>query len=681
MAYTKYYPAGWVNGSQGGTPVTKPALDNMDQGIADAHSLLTTKVERPATAINTLTGWYHADGFTGVDKTGATDSTAGLQAWLDALPSSGGGVAYLPQGVYLCNTVTSARVLQLASKSRITIRGGGNGATIRTTTAVADDLLQVRDCNLFRLENVFFEAQGTSAEIQRAVHVTTSSPGSAGRAVLEKLYIRVLGNFRKAYDISCSSGSPTIWSAQAAFTGADVGASVMLNLSDGPFTSRITAASTVTATLAAGINSSQTSVTLNAALPGAPASGFTIQIDNERMYVSAGGNTTTLTVSRARGNKAVAPAASHSSGATVSTSTATLANNATVTVSNSVVPARIQDANTSVIHVGVGIGCDNPGASNMDIAGNIVRECAFNRCHKAAVQVGNGTSGNTLDHRAYALSTFECGVGVWMYGGALSVHGGECSLNLVDFKQVVSASQDLVIEGVRSENAAVFWELTGSATAGSAVKLASIEVASFNAEDGVVIRHQSSRPLTLDTLTLKNIDTATGAVYCSVAGTPSNPCTLAVTGPVSSNGQNSDLFPASSSLVRTIFASPRLSGSNFIKNTVVGALFDSKVHMLGGVVRGRTTVADAAYTVLVSDALVVYTSLTAARVVTLPAQGSTLPAGQEFVVKDESGSCDGTKTITITPPSGTIDGAANVVINAAYGSKTIYTNGTNWFTR
>ena len=652
-------------------------MDPVTLGMAKRYA-----VEKPGLAVNSLTGWYHADGRAGVDKTGATDSTAALNTLFAALPSSGGAVVYLPQGTYLCDTVTSLRVLQILGKSRITLRGGGNGATIRTTTAVADDLVQVKDCNLFRMENVFVEATGTAAEVQRAVHLTTSSPGSAGRAVLDKLYIRALGNYRKAYDIGCTSGSPTIWSAQAAFTSADVGAMVLLNLSDGPFTSRVTAAAAVTTTLSAAITTTtQTSISLTSALSGAPASGFTIIIDSERMFVSAGGNTTTLTVSRARGNKAVQPAATHSSGATVSTSYATLANNATVSVTNSTVPARIQDANTSVIHVGIGIGCDNPGASNMDIAGNVIRECAMSRCHKAAVQVGNGTSGNTLDHRAYALSAFECGVGVWMYGGGLSVHGFEMSVNLVDFKQILAASQDVVIEGGRSENAAMLWDCTGAATAGPAVKLSNIEVFTFNAEDGIVVRHLTSRPLTMDTVTLKNIDPTTGSVFCSVAGTSSFPCSVVAIN-VSSNGQNSDLFSTGlPTAIRTIIASPRITASNFIKNTVIGALFDNKVQMNGGLVRARTTVADANYTVLPTDSLVVFTSLTAARALTLPGQGSTLPAGQEITIKDETGACDGTKTISINPPSGTIDGASQLVLNTAYARVTIYTNGTNWFTR
>ena len=94
----------------------------------------------------------------------------------------------------------------------------------------------------------------------------------------------------------------------------------------------------------------------------------------------------------------------------------------------------------------------------------------------------------------------------------------------------------------------------------------------------------------------------------------------------------------------------------------------------------RTTVVDADYTVLVTDRLVVYTTLTVARAVTLPSAAGAVP-GRAYVIKDESGSCNGTRTITISPASGTIDGAANVVLNTAYAKTTLYTNGTNWFTR
>ena len=60
---------------------------------------------------------------------------------------------------------------------------------------------------------------------------------------------------------------------------------------------------------------------------------------------------------------------------------------------------------------------------------------------------------------------------------------------------------------------------------------------------------------------------------------------------------------------------------------------------------------------------------------TLPAQ----TAGLAIMIKDESGAA-GTNNITVTPASGTIDGAANKVINTNYGILRVYSNGTNWFT-
>ncbi len=90
----------------------------------------------------------------------------------------------------------------------------------------------------------------------------------------------------------------------------------------------------------------------------------------------------------------------------------------------------------------------------------------------------------------------------------------------------------------------------------------------------------------------------------------------------------------------------------------------------------RATVADANYTVLASDSVVAYTSLSASRTVTLPA-ASGVQAGKQFVVKDESGSCASGKTITV---AGTIDGTTNLVLNTAYAKTVLYSSGTAWFT-
>lgn len=106
---------------------------------------------------------------------------------------------------------------------------------------------------------------------------------------------------------------------------------------------------------------------------------------------------------------------------------------------------------------------------------------------------------------------------------------------------------------------------------------------------------------------------------------------------------------------------------------------NAALHVVGGLIWNRTAVADANYTALATDYLIAYTSLTAARTVTLPA-GATNNAGQWYVIKDESGSAGLVTTITVAPASGTIDGAASIAINSSHGVFRVYSNGANWFT-
>lgn len=95
----------------------------------------------------------------------------------------------------------------------------------------------------------------------------------------------------------------------------------------------------------------------------------------------------------------------------------------------------------------------------------------------------------------------------------------------------------------------------------------------------------------------------------------------------------------------------------------------------------RTSVQDAAYTAatFTTDDLLSYTTLTAARTVTLP-DGLTLPPGRTVTIKDEAGTA-ATNNLTIATTSGqTIDGAATKVINTNYGFVRLYWSGTAWFT-
>jgi Major tropism determinant N-terminal domain len=94
----------------------------------------------------------------------------------------------------------------------------------------------------------------------------------------------------------------------------------------------------------------------------------------------------------------------------------------------------------------------------------------------------------------------------------------------------------------------------------------------------------------------------------------------------------------------------------------------------------RSAVIDAAYTAQTTDRLVAYTSLTTARVVTLPAS-SSYPTGTRLLIVDETGNCSVTKTLTITPnASDVIDGATSAVVNVAYGFIGIESNGSGEWT-
>jgi hypothetical protein len=70
------------------------------------------------------------------------------------------------------------------------------------------------------------------------------------------------------------------------------------------------------------------------------------------------------------------------------------------------------------------------------------------------------------------------------------------------------------------------------------------------------------------------------------------------------------------------------------------------------------------------------TSTGANRAITLEAD--TNVAGHIVIIKDEGGGANA-NNITVTPESGTIDGAASAAITANYGVLRLYGNGTNWF--
>ena len=87
------------------------------------------------------------------------------------------------------------------------------------------------------------------------------------------------------------------------------------------------------------------------------------------------------------------------------------------------------------------------------------------------------------------------------------------------------------------------------------------------------------------------------------------------------------------------------------------------------------------YTALATDVIIEVTNTSAARTITLPAPSAaaaTSNVGKFYIIKDTSGGA-GTNSITITPASGTIDGAANTSIQTNYGTLQVFSDGTNYY--
>lgn len=90
---------------------------------------------------------------------------------------------------------------------------------------------------------------------------------------------------------------------------------------------------------------------------------------------------------------------------------------------------------------------------------------------------------------------------------------------------------------------------------------------------------------------------------------------------------------------------------------------------------GRIVTAAGAVTMTAADGIVeVNKTVGAATVVNLPATPTSF---QIQYVKDGKGDA-GTNNLTLTPASGTIDGAATLVIGSNYGACGFYWDGTNY---
>ena len=92
--------------------------------------------------------------------------------------------------------------------------------------------------------------------------------------------------------------------------------------------------------------------------------------------------------------------------------------------------------------------------------------------------------------------------------------------------------------------------------------------------------------------------------------------------------------------------------------------------------RGRVTVKSAAYECNVQDLYIDVDSSGGAVPITLPNPAAA--RGLTFIVKDTGGAA-GANHITVTPKSGTIDGAGSLTLGHDYDSIIVYSDGSNYF--
>lgn len=109
-----------------------------------------------------------------------------------------------------------------------------------------------------------------------------------------------------------------------------------------------------------------------------------------------------------------------------------------------------------------------------------------------------------------------------------------------------------------------------------------------------------------------------------------------------------------------------------------GGLQSPRVRRNGGVEVNRVGPKSAAYTTARDDEIVGVDS--SGGTVTITLDSASAADGHRKTIKDEAGSA-GTNAITVdTEGSETIDGSSSVSISSNYGSVTVYSDGTNWFT-
>jgi hypothetical protein len=186
-----------------------------------------------------------------------------------------------------------------------------------------------------------------------------------------------------------------------------------------------------------------------------------------------------------------------------------------------------------------------------------------------------------------------------------------------------------------------------------------------------------------DVLTVNNDSGTFPGSYQLVAGTNvtftpgSSPNTLTISATAGGGGvssvTNGDGSLTISPTTGAVVASLNVGHSNtwtvpqsFSNNVTLGSGMNVKVRVFVG--SGAVSISNADYIVIVKKAT---GAATTANLPSSPNQGDT------YMIKDGKGDAH-TNNITVTPASGTIDGAPTYVMNTNYAAKLVVYNGSEW---
>ncbi len=160
---------------------------------------------------------------------------------------------------------------------------------------------------------------------------------------------------------------------------------------------------------------------------------------------------------------------------------------------------------------------------------------------------------------------------------------------------------------------------------------------------------------------------------------------------VASSGTAPNIFPSSGDQDTGVgrVAADQISiiagGVEGIRITETGSAITAETFgdILGNV-RKKITVSTATYTLNESDnypEIIIHVTRTASGTCTITIDTDQLANDSQITFKDAAGGASSFNIVIDTEGAETIDGAASLTISADYGSKTLYNDGSNWFTK